>query len=97
MLFFPGMIYVALAGLAFGSGSLGTLLPIVVRHVFGGRDYATVWSTIMTVSSITSFLATPVWGMVYDVWGNYNPALITMPVLLGISVVLLLALFRKKT
>lgn len=96
MLFFPGMIYVALAGLAFGAGSLGTLLPIVVRHAFGGRDYAAVWSMIMTASSITSFLATPVWGMVYDVCGNYNPALITMPVLLGVSVVLLMALFRKK-
>ena len=96
MLFFPGMTYVALAGLAFGAGSLGTLMPIVVRHVFGGRDYAAVWSLIMTASSITSFLATPVWGMVYDICGNYTPALVTMPVLLGISVVLLIAVFRKK-
>ncbi|MBR2047891.1 MAG: MFS transporter [Oscillospiraceae bacterium] len=96
MLFFKSMTYVALVGLAFGSGSLGTLMPVVVRHVFGGRDYATVWSTMLTCSSVTSFLATPVWGMVYDVFGNYTPAMITMPILLVISVFLLLTLFREK-
>lgn len=96
MMFVDGMTYVALVGLAFGSGSLGTLMPIVVRHVFGGRDYATVWSTLLTVSSVTSFLATPVWGMVYDLFGNYTPALITMPILLSVSVLLLMKLFREK-
>lgn len=96
MLFFPGMTYVALAGLAFGSGSIGTLLPIVVRQVFGGRDYARVWSLLLTVISVTSFLATPVWGMVYDICGNYTPALIAVPVGLVISVMLLMALFREK-
>lgn len=96
MLFFKSMTYVALVGLAFGSGSLGTLMPVVVRHAFGGRDYATVWSLLITCSSITSFLATPVWGMVYDMFGNYTPALITMPALLVLSFFLLVSLFRQK-
>lgn len=95
MMFVKSLTYVALVGLAFGSGSLGTLMPVVVRHVFGGRDYATVWSLIMTASSITSFLATPVWGMIYDLFGTYTPALITMPVLLAIAAFLLAILFRK--
>ena len=96
MLFVPGMTYVALVGLAFGSGSIGTLMPVAVRQAFGGRDYATVWSLLLTCSSITSFLATPVWGMVYDIFGNYNPALITMPILLLLSLFLLTGLFREK-
>ena len=96
MLLFPGMTYVALAGLAFGSGSIGTLLPIVVRHVFGGRDYARVWSLLLTVISVTSFLATPVWGMVYDICGSYTPALIAVPAGLVAAVVLLMAVFREK-
>lgn len=96
LLFVKGMTYVALVGLAFGAGSLGTLMPVVVRHAFGGRDYATVWSLLITSSSVTSFLATPVWGMVYDFFGNYVPALIAMLILLVLAVFLLLALFRQK-
>lgn len=96
LLFVRGMTYVALVGLAFGSGSLGTLMPVVVRHAFGGRDYATVWSLLLTSSSVTSFLATPVWGMVYDFFGNYTPALVTMVALLVLALFLLISLFRQK-
>jgi len=89
-------VYVALVCLALGASALGTLMPVVVRQLFGGRDYAAIWSVVISCSSVASFLATPVWGMVYDICGNYTPALVTMPVLLGISVVLLIAVFRKK-
>lgn len=88
-------VYIALVCLAFGSGSIGTLMPIVVRTVFGGREYAAIWSVVISCSSIASFLATPVWGMVYDITGTYLPALIAMPVLLGVSVAALLGAFKK--
>lgn len=88
-------IYLALVCLAFGSGSIGTLMPIVVRTIFGGREYAAIWSVVISCSSIASFLATPVWGMVYDISGTYLPALIAMPVLLGVSVVALLGAFKN--
>lgn len=90
------MVYPALVCLAFGAGSIGTLMPIVVRTLFGGRAYASIWSVIITCSSVASFLATPVWGMVYDFFGTYAPALLTMPVLLVIALVGLLAAFRQK-
>lgn len=88
-------VYAALICLAFGSGSIGTLMPIVVRTIFGGREYAAIWSVVISCSSIASFLATPVWGMVYDIFGTYLPALIGMPVLLGVSIVCLLGAFKK--
>ena len=87
--------YVALVFLAFGSGSLGTLMPIVVRTIFGGRDYAAIWSVVITCSSVASFLATPVWGMVYDIFGNYLPALLLMPVLLVVGIFALITAFKK--
>ena len=96
MLLTQSMTYLALVGLAFGSGAIGTLMPVVTRHVFGGRDYATVWSLLLTASSVTSFLATPVWGMVYDLFGNYTIALTAMPALLVLVVFLLMLLFREK-
>lgn len=88
-------IYAALICLAFGSGSIGTLMPVVVRTIFGGRDYAAIWSIVISCSSVASFLATPVWGMVYDIFGTYSPALLLMPVLLIGGVFALLAAFRK--
>lgn len=90
------LVYVALMCLAFGSGAIGTLMPIVVRTIFGGVHYAAIWSVVITCSSVASFLATPVWGMVYDFSGTYMPALVTMPVLLSASVFALTTAFRKK-
>lgn len=87
--------YAALVCLAFGAGSIGTLMPVVVRTIFGGRDYAAIWSIVISCSSVASFLATPVWGMVYDHFGTYQPALLLMPVLLVCSMFCLLAAFRK--
>lgn len=88
--------YVALALLAFGSGSLGTLMPIVVRTIFGGVHYAAIWSVVISCSSVASFLATPVWGMVYDFSGTYMPALVVVPVLLAGSIAALTTAFRLK-
>jgi MFS family permease len=86
--------YTALVCLAIGSGSIGTLMPIVVRRIFGGLHYAAIWSVVITCSSVASFLATPVWGMVYDLFGTYAPALIAVPVLLVASIFAMLAAFR---
>lgn len=88
-------IYGALAFLAFGSGSIGTLMPVVVRRIFGGRDYAAIWSVVISCSSVASFVAAPLWGMVYDVCGSYRPALITMPVFLAAGIFCLVGAFRK--
>lgn len=88
-------VFAALAFLAFGAGSIGTLMPVVVRQIFGGREYAAIWSVVITCSSVASFLAAPVWGMVYDIFGTYRPALIAMPVLLVGAIAVLAAAFRK--
>lgn len=97
MLPYGALAYVALAFLAFGSGSIGTLMPVVVRQIFGGRDYASIWSVVITCSSVASFLAAPVWGMVYDIFGTYSPALILMPVLLVGAIAALAGAFGKST
>lgn len=88
-------IYAALALLAFGSGSIGTLMPIVVRQIFGPRDYAAIWSVVISCSSVASFVAAPLWGMVYDFFGSYSPALIAMPFLLMGGMLCLLEAFRN--
>ncbi len=88
-------IYAALVFLAIGSGSIGTLMPIVVRRIFGGLHYAAIWSVVITCSSVASFLASPTWGMVYDFTGSYRPALMAMPVFLAFGMVCLLGAFKN--
>lgn len=87
---YPGLIL-----LACGGGAIGTLMPVLVRQIFGGRDYAAIWSVVITCSSVASFLATPVWGMVYDMFGTDLPALIAMPILLAVSLGCLALIFKK--
>ena len=87
--------YLALVCLAFGSGAIGTLMPVVIRTIFGGRDYAAIWSVVISCSSVASFLAAPVWGMVYDIFGTYTPALTVMPMLLLVAIGALLGAFKK--
>ena len=88
-------VYPALVCLALGGSALGTLMPVVVRQLFGGRDYAAIWSVVISCSSVASFLATPGWGMVYDTFGTYTPALVAMPILLALAVAALTMAFRK--
>ena len=88
-------VYPALVCLALGGSALGTLMPVVVRQLFGDRDYAAIWSVVISCSSVASFLATPGWGMVYDTFGTYTPALVAMPILLALAVTALTMAFRK--
>ena len=89
-------VYPALICLTMGFGAVSTLMPIVVREIFGGRDYTAIWSVVLSCSSVTSFVATPAWGTVYDMFGTYVPALVIATVLLALSVFALTVAFRKK-
>ena len=86
----PGLIL-----LAFGLGIYTTLLPQVCRRVFGSREYAAIWSLIATVGSVGTFVATPVWGLVYDITGSYTLGLIAAPVMLMVALGALILIFRK--
>ncbi len=89
-----GLVYPGLICLAFGMGIISTLMPTASRFVFGAREFAAIWSLLSTCSSIGSFVTTPVWGMVYDGFGSYTPALIVAPVLMLVGLGSLLMAFK---
>jgi len=89
------LVYPGLFLLAFGLGIYTTLLPQVARHVFGSREYAAIWSLIATAGSVGTIVATPVWGMVYDMAGSYTLGLIVAPVMLMVALGALVLIFRK--
>ena len=87
-------VYASLVLLAFGLGVYTTLLPQVCRHTFGSREYASIWSLLATAGSAGSFIATPVWGLVYDLTGTYTLGLIVAPILLVAALGALVLNFR---
>lgn len=70
------LVYPGLVLLAFGMGSVTTLMPILTRYAFGARDFAGIWSILSTVSSVGSLIATPLFGLVFDAAGSYDPAMV---------------------
>lgn len=81
---------------ACGIGSYTTLLPMVTRRLFGSRDYAAIWGLVAMAGSAGTFITTPIWGMVYDATGSYNPLLTAAPVLVLLALGALILCFRKQ-
>jgi MFS family permease len=77
-LIWPGLIL-----LAVGLGVYTTLLPMVVRRVFGSREYASIWALVTTVGCAGTFVGYPLWGTIYDLTGTYTLGLIGAAVLLA--------------
>lgn len=87
---YPGLVL-----LAFGMGIYTTMMPLVVRKVFGSREYAQIWALIATVGSVGTFAANPIWGTVFDRTGSYALAQFVSPVLLAAAVWMLIAALKE--
>lgn len=96
MLQSTALVYPALVLLAIGMGSVTTLMPTAARMTFGALEYAAIWSILTTVSSVGSLIATPMFGMVYDAFGSYAPAMNATAAALIVAIAALFLAFRKK-
>ncbi|MBV7504800.1 MFS transporter [Bacillus sp. sid0103] len=66
-----GILYAG--ALLFGIGFSGSTLlpPVVIREVFGGRDYASIYTTIMSASTLGVAIGTTLFSYLYDSTGSY--------------------------
>lgn len=90
MLFFADFISIAImGGFCYGFGVATTLVapPLIVRSLFGMRQYTQIYATVTVCLSICAGLGAAVFGFAADLAGNYYAALE-----LGIGL-LILALF----
>ena len=85
----------ALILMAVGVGIVTTLLPLSAREAFGPREYAGIYGIISLGATCGNFLAAPVWGAVYDVFGSYIPGLAAMPFLLIAALILHVVVCKK--
>lgn len=91
-----GNISLFIGGFAFGIGySTSTLLPpIIIKTVFGDKDYATIYSIVMAASTLCIALGTTIFGFVYDLTGSYY--LVFLAVLFVQAFAILLSLITLK-
>ncbi|MFH0068178.1 CynX/NimT family MFS transporter [Peribacillus sp. NPDC056705] len=81
-----GMLYAG--ALLFGIGFSGSTLlpPVVIREVFGGRDYASIYTTIMSASTLGVAFGTTLFSYIYDSTGSYFTVFIIVIVLFIITI-----------
>lgn len=81
-----GMLY--LGALLFGIGFSGSTLlpPVVIREVFGGRDYASIYTTIMSASTLGVAVGTTLFSYLYDASGSYYMVFIIVIILFVITI-----------
>lgn len=96
MLLQPALIYFGLVLLAIGMGAYTTLMPLLVRYVFGSYDFAAIWGLMQAAGAAGGFIGAPAWGAAYDISGSYLPALIIVPILLMVSIAIHLIVTTKK-
>lgn len=96
ILLFPGLVWPGLAMLAVGMGTVTTLLPLLTRRAFGNREYAAIWSIVYSAANVGTLLAAPMFGLVYDISGVYDPAMKISAFALLLSIALLTRCFPQK-
>lgn len=82
-------IWMLYAGaLLFGIGFSGSTLlpPVVIREVFGGRDYASIYTTIMSASTLGVAFGTTLFSYIFDSTGSYYTVFIIVIILFIISI-----------
>lgn len=97
MLTIKALTIPALVFMAMGVGVVTTLLPLNAKAIFGTREYAAIYGIISLGATCGNFVAAPVWGSVYDVFGSYVPGLLFTPFLLIAALGLHILLNRKRT
>jgi MFS family permease len=63
-------------------------LPLIIREIFGGRDYGELYGYVTMIIVLSAAFGTAGIGFIYDLSGSYRPAF-----LLGFVMILVTALF----
>lgn len=70
----PGIPWAYAAFLGFAGMGPSVGISALVRHVFGDRDFASIFSLASMASTLGAAVAAPLMGVIYDASGSYTPA-----------------------
>ncbi len=87
-------IAVGLFGLL--SSSIGIIAPALTSSIFGKKAYSEIYSTASLGLAISSIIALPAYGFVYDITGSYTSVLYAIIIMLIINIGCVLLAFSSK-
>ncbi|WP_019147246.1 MFS transporter [Timonella senegalensis] len=90
------IIKVAVAMFAVVGASITIIGPALVSALFGKRDYALVYSNASLGLGISSIVALPAYGFIYDITGSYTPVLWALVAMLALNIVCVLFAFKNQ-
>lgn len=85
------MVFVGIFVLGISMSLLTVEVLLIVKHVFGSKDYSVIYSYVMTVSSLSMAAGATFNGRILDVSGSYIPAfyiMIALNLILAASIML---------
>ncbi|MGN7358974.1 MFS transporter [Paenibacillus sp. SAF-054] len=99
LLFSPSStVVISIAVLLFGlvSASIGTLGPALTSSLFGNKEYSQIYSNASLGLAISSIVALPAYGFVFDYTGSYTPVLYAIGIMMIINIVCIGMAFKGK-
>lgn len=78
------------------SASIGTLGPALTSSLFGNREYSQIYSNASLGLAISSVVALPAYGYVFDFTGSYNIALYALIIMLILNIIIIIMAFKGK-
>ncbi|WP_372009100.1 MFS transporter [Paenibacillus chitinolyticus] len=78
------------------SASIGTLGPALTSSLFGNKEYSQIYSNASMGLAISSIIALPAYGFVFDFTGSYTPVLYAIGIMLIINILCISIAFGGK-
>lgn len=90
---------ITLAVTLFGiiSSSIGTLGPALASSLFGNKEYSQIYSLASMGLAISSIVALPIYGFIFDRLGSYTVVLYAIVAMLILNIFCVLLAFKAKS
>ena len=89
-------LYIGVCVVGFGLSFSTVAYSVVTQDLFGKRDFASIYGTLVVFSSLGGALGSPLIVAVFDTLGTYRPAWAALALLQACCLVLLQIIFRIK-
>lgn len=92
------MLFAGSALFGFGMSTSAIEPPLLVRQVFGAKDYSTIFSYVMMALNLMVGVGVTVFGFIFDIVGPYGPAImvvIASYITIVVSIIVSITLGRK--
>lgn len=90
------IISIAVAVFGLISSSIGIIAPALTSTIFGKKDYSEIYASASMGLAISSIVALPAYGFIYDLTDSYTLVLYLLIAMLVLSIITVLVAFKDQ-